>query len=121
MPLKVSSKPRKRNSPRIAEKDAPGFLQYIRGRQCLFCGAGGCSGPIQAAHLDFAGGKGMGTKVADRFTVPMCAAHHAQQHAWGWGTFRRKMEVSEDDLLNAAAFLWSRWPGRIAWERKQND
>ena len=59
----VSAKPRRRNAGRPPEKSARGFLQWIRGRECVFGLAGECEGKIEAAHLDFAGGKGMATKV----------------------------------------------------------
>jgi hypothetical protein len=112
------ARPRKRNAGRPAEKSAPGFLQFIRGRACLFEGIGPCEGKIQAAHLDFAGDKGVGTKCSDRFAIPLCAGHHAEQHCRGWDTVLRDAGLSKNNLLDAAAFLWSRWPGRAAWERK---
>ncbi len=36
----------------------------------------------QAAHVRFLSGVGMGQKD-DRFCVPLCLAHHAEQHAAG--------------------------------------
>lgn len=111
--------PRRQNAPRIAEKSAPGFLQFVRGRACIFAHMGGCSGKMESAHLDFAGGKGIGTKVADRYAVPMCAGHHAMQHREGWQTFMALMGTTANELLVAAARLWNAWPGRPAWERKQ--
>jgi hypothetical protein len=121
--LRVNTKPRKRNAPRIAEKSAPGFLQYVRGRSCIFgiIDARCCDGKIQAAHLDWVGGKGIGTKVADRWAVPMCANHHRIQHIKGWLTFLREREVSKELLIDAAEQFWRAWPGRPAWERKLSD
>lgn len=116
--LRVSSSPRKKNAPRPADKSAPGFLKYVRGRECVFVGTGHCEGKIEAAHLDFAGDKGMGTKVSDKFAVPMCSAHHRLQHAIGWQSFMAAMLTNEKQLLDAAGFLWARWPGRAQWERK---
>lgn len=113
--------PRHKNAGRPPEKAAPGFLQYVRGRGCIFARMGGCSGKIEAMHLDFAGGKGVGTKVADRYAVPGCAGHHALQHRKGWQTFMRLMGTSANELLIAAARLWHAWPGRPAWERKQES
>jgi hypothetical protein len=112
------ARPRKRNAGRPPEKSALGFLQWLRGRDCLFAGVGGCEGKIEAMHLDFAGGKGVGTKVADRFAVPACSGHHARQHRRGWVTFLREVGLSKESLLDAAAFLWGRWPGRAKWERE---
>lgn len=113
--------PRHQNAPRIAAKSAPGFLQYVRGRGCIFAGNGECEGKIEPMHLDFAGGKGIGTKVADRYCVPGCAGHHAMQHRIGWQTFMARMGTSANELLIAAARLWNSWSGRPAWERKQEQ
>jgi hypothetical protein len=117
--MRIDTRPRKRNAPRPAEKAAPGFLQWLRGRDCLFASYGGCEGPIEAMHLDFAGDKGIGTKVSDRYSVPACSGHHRSQHNKGWATFLRIMGISKEVLLDGAAQFWSRWPGRPAWERKQ--
>jgi hypothetical protein len=114
--LHVSVKPKKRNAGRPAEKDARGFLQWIRKRECVFFGNGACEGKIEAMHLDFAGGKGMATKVADRFAVPACAGHHRRQHTKGWATFLREIGVNKEALLRAAETLWRAWPGRVKWE-----
>lgn len=114
--LSVSSRPRRRNAGRPPEKSARGFLQWIRGRECVFALKGDCEGKIEAMHLDFAGGKGMATKVADRFSIPACSKHHRTQHAKGWQTFMRLMGVTADELLNAAERLWKLWPGRVKWE-----
>lgn len=111
--------PRHKNAGRPPEKDARGFLQWVRGRGCIFAHMGGCSGKIEPMHLDFAGGKGTSTKVADRYTVPGCSAHHRIQHNKGWQTFMRLMGTTANELLVAAARLWNAWPGRPAWERKQ--
>ena len=118
--LRVNTKPRKRNSPRPAEKSAPGFLQWLRGRECLCAKTGLCSGKAQAAHVDYAGGKGVGTKVADRWAVPLCAFHHAIQHREGWHSFDAKYLDGENAGLAAANQFWRAWPGRIAWEAKQD-
>lgn len=116
--MRVSSAPRRKNAPRPAEKSAPAFLQFVRGRECAFADHGGCEGKIEAMHLDFAGGKGVGTKVADRYALPACSAHHRQQHLIGWPAFISVKETTKEQLLIAAARLWNAWPGRIAWERK---
>ncbi len=124
MNLRVSTKPRHRNAPRIAEKSAPGFLQWLRGRECIASFGGiGCDGKIQAAHVDYAGDKGMSTKASDRFAVPLCARHHAWQHQHGWPLFERSWfgGRGEGYALKAAIAFWRAWPGRIAWERKLAD
>jgi hypothetical protein len=119
--MRVDTRSRHRNSGRPPEKDAKAFLQWLRGRPCVFADQGGCKGKMEAAHLDFAGGKGIGTKVADRYSVPMCSAHHALQHRVGWMTFIGRMGAAAPELMVAAARLWNAWPGRPAWERKQRE
>jgi hypothetical protein len=116
-----ATRPRRHNAPRPAEKSCPRFLQWIRGRGCLACNAG-CTDRVEAAHVDYAGGKGVGSKVADRYAVPLCggpAGHHAEQHRRGWKTFERQYFGEEGYALKAAEAYWRAWPGRIAWERKQ--
>lgn len=118
--MKVSISPRHKNAGRPPEKDARGFLQWLRGRECSFADHGGCEGKIEAMHLDFAGGKGMGSKVADSFAIPACSYHHRRQHNRGWISFCREFGVTKEQLLSAADRLWRAWPGRLAWERKRN-
>jgi hypothetical protein len=114
--MKIDLRPRNRNAGRPPEKDARGFLQWLRGRPCIFADHGGCEGKIEAMHLDFAGGKGMSSKVADRYSLPSCAFHHRRQHQRGWISFCREMNVTKEQLLLAAAKLWNAWPSRLKWE-----
>lgn len=117
--MRINPRPRKRNAPRPAEKAAPGFLQWLRGRDCIWAGAGGCAGKMEPQHLDFAGDKGMSTKVSDRFCLPSCSLHHQRQHNEGWDTFLATMGETKEKALNTAAGYWYAWPGRRAWEAKQ--
>lgn len=114
--MRIDTRPRKRNAPRPAEKAAPGFLQWLRGRVCVFAGKGECEGKLEAMHLDFAGGKGIGTKVADRYAVPACSGHHRLQHTKGWATFLSSVAMTKEDLLDGAEVFWRLWPGRPKWE-----
>jgi hypothetical protein len=119
--MHISTAPRHRNSGRPPEKDARGFLQWIRGRECLFAFTGECEGKIEAMHLDFAGGKGVGTKVADRYAIPGCARHHRMQHDMGWSSFCKMIGVTMAQLLRGAETMWNAWPGRIAWEKRREE
>lgn len=114
--MRVDTRPRKRNAPRPAEKSAPAFLQWLRGRECFISESGACEGKLEAAHVDHAGGKGMGTKVADRHAIPLCSKHHAEQHRIGWKSFEARYFFG---AVGIAEDYWRAWPGRIAWERKQ--
>lgn len=111
--MRVDTRPRKRNAPRPAEKSAPAFLQWLRGRNCVIGGT--CAGRMEAAHVDYAGDKGMGTKASDKFAVPMCSAHHAESHMAGIKTFEARHGVN---LLEASKEYWWRWPGRRLWEAR---
>lgn len=77
-----------------------------------------CQGPMVAAHVDHAGGKGVGTKVADRHCIPLCDWHHHDQHLKGWRTFEAGLR-GKDAIVLAEAY-WLAWPGRIAWEAKHD-
>jgi Putative HNHc nuclease len=57
-------------------------LKWIRERPCILCGAT----PVDAAHIKMADGRigkpiaSMNEKADDRFTLPLCRAHHLEQH-----------------------------------------
>jgi hypothetical protein len=110
---------RARNSNRQnANKRFPGHLQFVRGYRCLIEGRAGhvCNGKVQAMHVDYAGGKGMGLKVADYFTVPGCAeAHREQTDVLGWPGFERKYGI---DALALAKELASKSPHIIKAARE---
>lgn len=107
-------RPRKQNAGRPAHKSARGFLQWLRGRPCAIEARGGCEGRIEAMHVDYAGDKGMGTKVSDKFSIPCCSEHHRLQHAWGWQTWEANFKFN---ALLAAKAYWEAWPGRRMWEQ----
>jgi hypothetical protein len=54
-------------------------LKYIASQPCLFCGRQ----PSDPHHLRFAQPRGIGMKVSDEFTVPLCRGHHRQLHQAG--------------------------------------
>ena len=118
--MKIDLRKRHKNSGRPPEKDAPAFKEWLRKtHSCAFHLYGGCGGKLEAMHLDFAGGKGMGTKVADSFCLPCCSGHHGRQHTRGWATFCKELGVTKEALLDAADRLWRAWPGRAKWEANQ--
>ena len=75
-------------------------LRFIARQSCLICGRA----PSHAHHIRFAQSRGLGLKVSDEFTVPLCAIHHAENHATGdergWWT-----QHKIDPLIVASA-LW---------------
>lgn len=55
------------------------YLSHVRGFGCLTCN----SLQSDAHHLRIAQQSGMGTKVDDRYTVPLCRQCHMDLHALG--------------------------------------
>jgi hypothetical protein len=110
---------RHRNSGRQHDgKRFPGHLQFVRGFRCLIEGKADhvCSGKVQAMHVDYAGGKGMGLKVADYYTVPGCAEAHCEQtDVLGWRGFEAKYGI---DALALAKELASKSPHIIRAARE---
>jgi hypothetical protein len=62
--------------------------QFVAAQGCVICGRQ----PSDAHHLRFAQPRGLGLKVSDEFTVPLCRSHHRDLHRtanelrW-WGQF----------------------------------
>jgi len=56
---------------RIRSKD---HLRYAASQPCVICGRS----PSHAHHVRYAQRRGLGIKVSDEFTVPLCATHHGQ-------------------------------------------
>ena len=88
----------------VRERDR-NHLRFVASQSCVVCGRG----PSDAHHIKFAELRGMGRKVSDKFTVPLCRLHHRELHrrgderAW-WGN------QGIDPLPIAAAF-WARTHG----------
>lgn len=75
-------------------------LRFVALQPCLICG----KSPSDAHHLRFAQPKALGRKASDEFVVPLCRAHHRQNHEVGaeltwWKTFGI-------DPLQVALRLW---------------
>lgn len=54
------------------------YLAYVRSFGCLVCGQG-----AQAHHLKMMYPAGMGVKVHDYLTAPLCAICHGDLHRFG--------------------------------------
>ena len=108
--MRVDTRPRRQNSGKAdIERRFPQHLQWLRGRPCLVANAD-CEGRMEAAHVDHAGGKGVGIKVADTKAVPLCQCHHAELHR-GAKTFEAKHRI---DLVAAAVYA-AKSPHRGRW------
>lgn len=51
-------------------------LRFVAKQACLVCERQ----PCDAHHLRFAQSRGLGLKVSDEFTVPLCRTHHREVH-----------------------------------------
>ena len=54
-------------------------LKFVASQPCLVCGRQ----PSDPHHLRFAQPRGLGMKVSDEFTVPLCRGHHRELHQTG--------------------------------------
>ena len=76
-------------------------LAFVGRQPCMVCGRT----PAHAHHLRFAQARGMGLKVSDEFTVPLCSVHHDALHRTGdepaWWARHGIL-----DPLEIAAKLW---------------
>lgn len=77
-------------------------LRFVARQACLICGRL----PSHAHHIRYAQSRGLGLKVSDEFTVPLCAIHHDQLHATG--NERQWWEKQKLDPLTVAQTLWKR-------------
>jgi hypothetical protein len=82
---------------RIRSKE---HLRFVAQQPCLICGRK----PSHAHHIRYAQPKGLGLKVGDEFTVPLCAIHHSENHATG--EERRWWQERRIDPLAVAQDLW---------------
>lgn len=64
---------------KIKSKNNKEYLEWLRGKPCVFCGKPGVPHHFGMSEQ----GKGMGTKCDDTYTVPLCENHHRMVHN-GW-------------------------------------
>jgi DNA recombination protein Rad52 len=83
---------------RIRSKD---HLRFVAQQPCLICGRT----PSHAHHIRYAQPRGLGLKVSDEFTVPLCAIHHSENHATG--DERRWWQGYKIDPVSVASGLWT--------------
>jgi len=62
--------------PKVTRQRDRQHLRFIIKQPCLVCGRQ----PCDPHHLRFAQARGLGQKVSDEFTVPLCRAHHRELH-----------------------------------------
>jgi hypothetical protein len=77
-------------------------LRFVAEQPCLVCGRS----PSHAHHIRYAQSRGLGLKVSDEFTVPLCAIHHSENHTTG--NERRWWQERKLDPLPVAHRLWQK-------------
>ena len=88
-----------------------GHLKWIRGHECS-AKSHMCAGRIEAAHVRSNTDGGMGVKPSDIYTIPLCTAHHAKQHAIGESAFEKEFKI---DMRKIADALAMKSPHRSKW------
>jgi hypothetical protein len=93
----------------VEKKESAKHRKFVRAHVCIVVTGGGplsCAGGIEFAHVraGLPEGElaGMAQKPSDVFAVPMCSAHHSEQHRIGERSFERLYGVS---LLKTALAL----------------
>lgn len=77
-------------------------LKFVATQPCLICNRN----PSDAHHLRFAQPRAMGRKNSDEFTVPLCRAHHRENHRVG--DERAWWEQAKIDPIEVARQLWTK-------------
>jgi hypothetical protein len=77
--------------PKSVRRRSKAHRVFVGTQPCLICERG----PCDAHHLKFAQPRGLGLKVSDEFTVPLCRFHHEELHRQGneitwWASMRLK-------------------------------
>jgi hypothetical protein len=80
---KLYDRERRARAREIREGRDEEHLALIRQCPCLLCEASPARTPIHAHHLRCLGRKGLGQKVSDYHTVPLCWHHHDEIHRVG--------------------------------------
>lgn len=79
-------------------------LGRVRKLPCLVCGD---PGPNHAHHIQFAEHRGLGQKVGDQWTVPLCGMCHHELHNTAEGE-RLFWTFNGVDAVEVAKDLWSK-------------
>lgn len=117
----MNTLPRRRQRPRMGVREpsqirCPGHLKFIRSLECAVHGA--CRGGIEAAHVRRGTDGGTGVKPSDCYTIPLCAYHHARQHAIGEQQFEKEYRIN---MRKIADGLWRISDARKRWEASREN
>jgi hypothetical protein len=119
--FKIDLSPRLKKAKDPANKRCEPFLSWLRKRNCLLAHTGNCEGRVRACHWDEAGDKGMASKVSDRWSLPMCDGHHAEQtDDLGWPKFQLKYRFNPREVCETFWNAWLRTENGVKWQRRQD-
>lgn len=125
-------RPQKRKRAKMGVRESSvirctGHLQWVRSHVCAIQDGcypdepvHHCSPKVEAHHLQSfrAIEGGMGMKVGDDKTIPLCAGAHEEVHRIGQPAFERKWKV---DLESVAARLWDLSPHGKKYRLQQGE
>ncbi len=80
------------------------YLLHVKSKACLICE----SPYVDPHHITYAQPKGMGIKVSDEHTVPLCRAHHMDLHTGGTPE-RTWFALHGIDPIVWAENEWEKW------------
>ncbi|MEO6114163.1 MAG: putative HNHc nuclease [Sphingomicrobium sp.] len=89
------------STPRNSQRDCPAYRAWVRRHRC--CVVGCLARPIECAHVRAGTDGGVGLKPSDRWTISLCAGHHAEQHLLGHASFEQKYCLDLKALAQAFA------------------
>ena len=81
-------------------------LKFVAAHPCLICERS----PCDAHHVRYAQPRAMGRKVSDEFAVPLCRAHHRDNHRFG--DEREWWSKASIDPIEVSQKLWATSQGR---------
>lgn len=96
-------------TPKAKPKKSKDYLAFIHLLPCVLTGQYG----VEAAHLSMAApryghyGRGKGSKVSDRWVLPLSQAKHARQHEIGEDLFWRNAGIDPHILALTIHGLWT--------------
>lgn len=90
-------------------RSCPAHRAWVRRHRCSVTAC--LAGPIECAHVRSGTDGGCALKPSDRWTISLCAAHHAEQHIIGEAAFERRYAL---DLISLAQEFARRSPHRRA-------
>jgi hypothetical protein len=117
-PLKEGKPLKKKNVRRASERFTEAFgcggrkAEFVRARPCIVFAwsdrpqnkRDGCTGNIEAAHTRSRGSGGDSTHL-----IPLCTAHHHEQHTRGVETFAAKYGLELEKLAAKYESDWQLW------------